>query len=319
MIRCGKCGTVNEANATFCSQCDAFLEWSGQRIEGGDAPETAAAKAAPPYAPETATAKAAPPAEAPRSRKPEKGETTPVRKAKPQPSSVPEPPAPGQVVCGACGTGNDRDRRFCRRCGAAIGPVAAPAPPPQAGRPGRRSSWLSRIVRRGKREGAGYPAGERPAAMSSPSGRWRPGSTALVFGLLALFGLGALASYLYVPAVHDSVHDVVRTVQRRLIHPEEVRAISAEGQARAGFPAANLIDGGANSYWVGSRNQNERWVVVFEFQRPTDLLQINFDGGADGAEYERLGRPFKFRLRTSDKTSEVADAGRAFSLPWHRG
>jgi hypothetical protein len=141
--------------------------------------------------------------------------------------------------------------------------------------------------------------------MSSPSGRWRPGSTALVFGLLALFGLGALASYLYVPAVHDSVHDVVRTVQRRLIHPEEVRAISAEGQARAGFPAANLIDGGANSYWVGSRNQNERWVVVFEFQRPTDLLQINFDGGADGAEYERLGRPFKFRLRTSDKTSPI--------------
>ena len=34
MIRCKKCGTLNEADATFCSQCDAFLEWSGEHLEG---------------------------------------------------------------------------------------------------------------------------------------------------------------------------------------------------------------------------------------------------------------------------------------------
>ena len=299
MIRCEKCGTLNEADASFCSQCDAFLEWSGAHVEenveqtGTQSDEAPARSDLPPSAnPETG----------PQARKPAKGETTPVRKAKPQPPSAPERPKPGQFVCATCGTGNDRDRKFCRRCGTAMDVALAEAPPPRT-ESRRRWSWLTGAARRGRQKA--YIAGQRPDSMLSTGARWRPGSTMMVFGLLGIIGLGGIASYLYMPGVSDAVDDMARTVQRRFLRPEEVRAIAAQGQAHPEFPATNLIDGSGNSYWVGSRNRNDRWVVDFEFQRPADLLQVNFDSGADGAAYERLGRPYRFRLKANDETSSV--------------
>ncbi len=32
MIICGNCGQANDENATFCSKCNAFLEWTGQHV-----------------------------------------------------------------------------------------------------------------------------------------------------------------------------------------------------------------------------------------------------------------------------------------------
>jgi ribosomal protein L40E len=32
MIRCTKCGTVNPSDASFCTECNSYLEWSGQAV-----------------------------------------------------------------------------------------------------------------------------------------------------------------------------------------------------------------------------------------------------------------------------------------------
>ena len=317
MIRCKKCGTANAADAVFCSQCDAFLEWSGEKVEDEGAPGTGPTAppgepGAPPGAqPAAARPTASPhqpsargePAVQPQSRRPEKGATTPVRKAKPQQPTKPEKPKPGQRVCPRCGTGNDPDRKFCRRCGTGLG--IAPVAPPEASKaskaPKHRSSWLSGLLRRGKQEA--YMAGQRPQSMLSSRSRWRPGSSAMVFGLLALFGLGSIASYLYVPGVGSAVDDVIHTIQSRVGDRAEVNITKATGPSEPGFPATNMIDGGSNTYWVGTRTINRRWLVDFELQRQSDLLQINIRSGADGEEYEKLGRPFRFQLRANGELS----------------
>jgi len=311
MIRCKKCGTVNEADAVFCGQCDTFLEWSGEKVEGEGAP--GAPSTAPPGKPgaplggqPTAARPAASPpqpsakgepAVQPQSRRPEKGSTTPVRKAKPQQPTRPEKPKPGQRMCPKCDTGNDPDRKFCRRCGTDLG--IAPVAPPVA--PKRRSSRLSGLLRRGKQEA--YMAGQRPQSMLSSPSRWRPGSSAMVFGLLALIGLGSIASYLYVPGVGSAVDDVIHTIQNRVGDRAEVNITKATGPSEPGFPATNMIDGGSDTYWVGTRTINRRWLVDFELQRQSDLLQINIRSGADGEEYEKLGRPFRFQLRANGELS----------------
>ena len=148
-------------------------------------------------------------------------------------------------------------------------------------------------------------AGQRPESMLSSRGRWRPCSSMMVFCLLGIIGLGGIACYLYVPGASDAVDEVLRSVQNRFVQREETRPVSAEGLSRPGYPAGNLIDGGSDTYWVGRRNANDRWTVEFDFQRETDLLQINFDSGAYDEQYEKLGRPFKFRLRAGEALSPI--------------
>jgi hypothetical protein len=119
VIVCKVCGTENEQGAAFCGSCGAFLEWNGAVEEAGapsgDAPtETVPLSPVPPARPVGASATAAS-AEA---------ATVAAAAAGPVPA--------GAIVCPACGTANDPDRTFCRRCATELAPVsAAPAPVPQ--------------------------------------------------------------------------------------------------------------------------------------------------------------------------------------------
>jgi TolB protein len=103
VIVCKVCGHANEAGAQFCGSCGGFLEWSGEQVD----------QPAPPGPPETGSGA-------------DEGTETVVV---PPP---PPPPPPDGLVCPACGTVNERDRVYCRRCATELAPVAPPPPPPPA-------------------------------------------------------------------------------------------------------------------------------------------------------------------------------------------
>lgn len=117
MIVCKVCGFTNEAGARFCGSCGSFLEWSGEA--GDDATQAS------PTQPST-------PAPAP-TPSPSPTPTPPVPTDDTQPIAVPAPPpTTNEIVCRSCGLVNERDRVFCRRCGAELvpsQPVAGPVGP----------------------------------------------------------------------------------------------------------------------------------------------------------------------------------------------
>ncbi len=116
---CGHCGHVNPSGASFCEQCDEYLDWTAM-----EAPDAAAAPTAQP---------ADRAAQVPR-------QDTPTQDVAPVASTavIAEPTR----SCPRCATGNPLERRFCRRCGEWLVPAAAvPAAP---ARPWR--SWWQRLV-----------------------------------------------------------------------------------------------------------------------------------------------------------------------------
>ena len=363
MIRCTKCGTVNTADATFCSQCNSYLEWSGEPVApeapeappatpapsipgppaspsgkaGGPTPGDAAGPqathtvrvgppdpgptAAPPPSVPAAPAAAsrvqgpaapvqgpatpvqdpagvagvpqsrkptAVPAQPP-SRRPARVAAVPPPRPPPQPQRI-EAPQPGDLVCPNCGTGNDPERRFCRRCGSSL--ETAPVAPPAA-----RLPWYRRL--RGRREAPAYQAGERPGGLGRRR-RWRPGWGASIAGLLLLLGVGGSVAYLSVPSVRDLVDDLVRSVSDRardttLIYP------TAEGPSAAGRPAADSVDRDLTSYWLALPNSAGRWVLSLRFDEPVDLQSINVHAGAPDDAYLRHARPRTIRLQSGSE------------------
>lgn len=97
-VTCANCGTVNASGETFCKNCGSFLEWA-----------------------------AAPTSKAPASAA---GDSPSV--AAPKPSMAPSKPAaqPDDVICPNCGTPNDPNRTYCRKCATELNAAPATPPPP---------------------------------------------------------------------------------------------------------------------------------------------------------------------------------------------
>ncbi|MGC5033654.1 NADase-type glycan-binding domain-containing protein [Micromonospora sp. DT229] len=192
------------------------------------------------------------------------------------------PPEPdegfGDVVCPACATGNARDRRFCRRCGAALDTV----------RPGPAApvSWWRRLYRALIRRARWLV---RPR-----SGGWgvvhRIGTLLLAAALLAGLGygvvrLGARSS--------DAVRD-------RLADPEPVSPVSvhASSQARS-HPAELVVDGLSNSYWAPAGNgPGSGEYVELTFGTPFRLLDLIVHSGVSAQRdvFLRQARPAELEL-----------------------
>jgi hypothetical protein len=119
-----------------------------QRSEADDAGAAAGAVTAAPAGAEApravpgpSGAKASPTAESPALRKPGAA-AAPRSRSSAAPVPQERPPAPGDLICPACGAGNRPDRRFCRRCAARlVAPAAAAAStqPAAGARPKTRS------------------------------------------------------------------------------------------------------------------------------------------------------------------------------------
>ncbi len=218
-----------------------------------------------------------PTADVPPSRRP----TTPQRPGRARPreragAGRPEAPRPGELVCGSCGTGNDPQRRFCRRCGhsLATAPVAVRLP------------WYRRIFTRRARATA---AGTRPGRMGR-RGQSRP----LISSLIVLLVLGALvggvASYLFVPAVQARVNGGVSELRLLLLPSFEEVHPQASGTGLPDHPGSLVTDGNTLTYWAADTAVGSPELLV-EFQEPTDLGKLIVHNGATGEEFLAYARP----------------------------
>ena len=122
------------------------------------------------------------------------------------------PPAPGDLICGACGAGNAPHRNFCRRCGASL------ADAPTQGRDGWWRRWRAR--RKARKEG--------PKAGTRPKRRRRRRFPTKTVVLLVILGLLGGTGWHY----RDDVRTGYNTVLDRIngdnpINPSEVTASSS--------------------------------------------------------------------------------------------
>ncbi|MFV2062933.1 MAG: hypothetical protein ACC726_05395 [Chloroflexota bacterium] len=341
---------MNEADASFCTECNSYLEWSGEKVHDGaptpseraaDDPAASAAEEPPMESTEvpvgSETSSPVPPADAveplprsdtrgadsatpaatdasadqgaeplpartpiaatpeqPSSRRPVKATAMPAARPRQAAAVRADVPQPGEVICAACGTGNDPARKYCRRCGQSLAPARAAVAP--AGSP-----WYRRIVRRKTPET--YAAGTRPADLGRRRG-WRPGCLSLVLGFLLMLGIGGVAAYLSVPSATDLVDDAVAAVTE-LVGGRTLAYPTAGGRSAAGRPAADAVDGNLATYWLGRQNDAGRWALELRFERAVDLRSINVHSGAEGDEYLQFGRPRQVRIRSGAEDSGV--------------
>lgn len=143
MIKCGVCGSENEAAALFCGTCGSPLSPAEAAAIAEDATKTTVSAT-----PEPDEA-VVPGKGGARRDLGTGGETTKV----PDTSTVTSPPetiadvetAPdgATITCGVCGTINDASRTYCRKCANELKVAPPPPPPPPPPRTARRISPLA--------------------------------------------------------------------------------------------------------------------------------------------------------------------------------
>ncbi|MFF5218371.1 NADase-type glycan-binding domain-containing protein [Micromonospora sp. NPDC000442] len=195
----------------------------------------------------------------------------------------------GDVVCPACATGNPTERRFCRRCGTALGTAPGPAV---------RVSWWRRLGRALLRAARWLV---RPR-----SGGWglvrRVGAVLLAAALLAGLGYGAVR-------LGSRASDAIRD---RLADPQPASPVSVSASSHAAdHPPELVADGISNSHWApatGGAGRDE--YVELTFADPFRLLDLIIHPGvsAQRDEFLRQARPAELELtawtsRSSESTT----------------
>ncbi|MEO8272887.1 MAG: zinc ribbon domain-containing protein [Chloroflexota bacterium] len=144
MIKCGVCGSENEAAALFCGTC-------GSPLSPGDGNAVAdeATKIAVPTTPEPDEEVVPGKARGARRDLGTGGPQTVV----PDGASKPKPPEDiadaettsggASITCGVCGTVNDATRTYCRKCANELKQAPPPPPPPAPAPVGRKISPLA--------------------------------------------------------------------------------------------------------------------------------------------------------------------------------
>ncbi|WP_280728105.1 discoidin domain-containing protein [Kitasatospora sp. MAA4] len=289
------------AGDDFCGGCGAFADWQGESpAPAASPPEWPAGPE--PDEPEPACTEADGPSAAPA---PPSTSPAPPPPAAVQPGApavrAPAPraavddhvAAPDDLHCAACATANPAARSFCRRCGAALAPAAAPP----------RLSWWRRCLRWWRRR--------RTNRRRGPSGRvGRVVSRVLVLALLAALvdaGVG------YGPRIVNALRD-------RYTAPAPVHGVSETASSAApGHPASDAVDGTWNHYWAPADPPTGppvgEWLEV-GFARPFRLLDLVVHSGASDQQDEFLkqARPAQVEItvsvdagRTVQKTVQLED------------
>lgn len=218
----------------------------------------------------------------------------PVQPAAPQPrrpvasGEVPEaPPAPGDLICGACGSGNAPHRNFCRRCGAGL--ADAPRQP-------ELGWWQRRRARKQQRRELKLAAGTRPRA---PRRRRFP-TGALI--LLVIVGLLAGGGWYFRDSLASGYHAVLdRAVGNKPVNP---RAVASSSQAE-GREADKARDGLNNRSWAPAvmGDGAGEW-LEFEFAEPFRLVTVLLSAGAAPDDETRLAEARPSRLRFTVTTAD---------------
>lgn len=196
--------------------------------------------------------------EAPPEVKPGRRTTPLVNSTPPPPPSDEAPPAPGELICGRCGAGNNRERHYCRRCAASLDEAAVVPPLP----------WWRRLA--SPRPKAPLPAGTRPK-------RKRRHFPVRLVSFLAVLGVLGGAAY----AGRDTIDTAVAQVQDRFLSSDKratsVTASSSQPDRLPDF----AIDTFSNRSWAaGVAGNTSDQFLDFVFEREFRLTQIFITGGA---------------------------------------
>ncbi len=213
-----------------------------------------------------------------------------AKPAPPEPKSRPvtevrKPPrreiAPGDLICGECGEGNDPERKFCRRCGASLAEAQV-------------AGARRRIFRRKPREAGpetGRGGGPRGVAGKGRIGHRRAPSALQRAGtLVVLLGVAA-AVIVAVGPFRDTVVDAFDRV-RSAVFPrlEPVSPAGAEASSSMdGHPAAGAIDGAESTYWAGEDIANQSLEILL--REPADIARFLITPGAGEEDFLAQPRP----------------------------
>jgi hypothetical protein len=253
----------------------------------GASAATAGAARAPATAEEKAAALVAKP-EAIEARTPQ-AQTPQAAKARPKP--VKQPPTrkinPGDLVCGACGEGNDPARNYCRRCGTSLAEIVP-----------IKKKWWQRS-KKPKTVAAGTRPGQpgRSGGDMGKKGRIAAGkaSTGLsnvrrILALLAIVGIGV---GLAIPSTRSLLLNPLESAYnsvRRVISPEyETIALDSDRATESGGDVANAqraFDSNTLTAWVPTVAPA---TVTISFVEPSDVEHVLFHNGVqtDGGKVDR--------------------------------
>lgn len=203
-----------------------------------------------------------------------------VQPAKPQaPRPVVRPAAVTEEVegrpCPSCGTPNQPDRRFCRRCAAPLKPTAKADPLP----------WWRTV----------WPFRRRVRASSGRGVR-----LLVILAVVLALCAGAVLLLPAGRALFEDTRD--KLSDPRPVTPARIRA-SAEVP---GHPAKNTTDGLANRYWGAPRPGAS---VTYTFDKPFRMVDLLITNGASKApeEYAREGRALQIDLEVTTQDGERYD------------
>jgi hypothetical protein len=216
------------------------------------------------------------------------------------PAVTPSQPAgirPGDVVCPNCGSGNEPQRRFCRRCGVSL--VQA-APPPVAA----RVPWWRRLF--APRPERVATAGERPArGRSGGVGRALRKIGAVLLGVAVVAVVGPWRG-----AVGDRVSSTVRSVRRAVSSsyvPARPTAVVASS-ALDGHGAEAAIDGVSTSAWSeDTPGDGDGQQLTFTFGAPVDIDRVGITPGASTVPADFLAQPRPREVRLTFPDGSFAD------------
>jgi uncharacterized OB-fold protein len=244
-------------------------------------------------APTSALPTAAPPATAAASAATGPQQPAAVRPGTPQPRPLPRqaaaddpPPAPGDLICGSCGSGNVPSRKFCRRCGTSLAEARVePA----------RSRW-SRFWRPDPKPGP--VAGTRPKLRRR---RFPVRPFAAIALILAIVAAGAM--------FRSQLDDVRIDVMDRLQGNDPVNPTKVTASSAAKGHAAKLVrDGATNLYWAPKKagDGTSEWLNM-TFDEPFRLTRVLIVPGASDVEKDWLAQDRPKNVTLTATTSDGAE------------
>lgn len=190
MIKCGVCGSENEAAALFCGTCGSPLNAADAKAIADDATKTVVSTTPDPDG-EVVPGKD-------RGARRDLGTGglqtvvpgggTKTTAAPEEIADVETTPGGATITCGVCGTVNDATRTYCRKCANELKPAAPPPPPPPPAPVGRRISPLAlglgaaAVVVAIALVAVLVMGGGKPGATLGPTAQASPGATVPVVG-----------------------------------------------------------------------------------------------------------------------------------------
>ena len=190
-------------------------------------------------------------------------------------------PDAGPLLCATCGTGNQRDRSFCRRCAASLVPDTLAQPTP-------RLPWWKRMMR--SPEQRALPAGSRPKSKS----RRFPTKSAASLAVLGLLGGAASAN-------SDSIGRAPERVADEFLQREvSPTGVTGSDPINDGYRASFAIDRHSNTSWATNLKGDEPAHLEATFPGSIRLVYVFITGLASeptssGAEQ----RPAKVLISVS--------------------